>query len=187
MSQPSSGWIVTYTGRRFWPLNPRVEDLDIRDIAHGLSNICRFTGQCRTFYSVAEHCLRASFYVPEYLQLAMLLHDASEAYLCDVSRPVKHAPGMLAYRLAEANLMHAISVKFGVEFSDPLIHETDNRMLMTERRDLMAPEAHSWDIAFQCFAAPIHPYPPVVVEDYFLTRFENLTRPVITEGVCATS
>lgn len=144
-SWTDQSWILTYTGRRFWPLAPRIQDISIEDIAHALSNICRFTGHCRAFYSVAEHSLRASAHGPDYLKLALLLHDASEAYLCDISRPVKHSKEMEAYRKTEQRVQALIGEKFHVVFTDPLIHEIDNRMLMTERRDLMPAHIESWD------------------------------------------
>lgn len=89
------GWIQTATGRIIDPLNPEVEQIDIRDIAHALGNICRFSGQSSIFYSVAQH----SIIVAELVGLVTeddpvpvmfgLLHDAAEAYLGDVSTPMK--------------------------------------------------------------------------------------------------
>lgn len=86
--------IMTYTKKMFDPLNPERELVDILDIAHSLSMLCRANGHFRSFYSVGQHCIncaeeaRARGYSPR-LQLACLLHDASEAYLSDVTRPVK--------------------------------------------------------------------------------------------------
>lgn len=171
-----SGWIVTFTGRQFWPLDPRVDDIDIRDIAHGLSNMCRFTGQCREFYSVAEHSYRCASEAPNWLALSMLLHDASEAYLCDVSRPVKHAKGMESYREAEARLMAVIGERYDVSFDDPLVHQIDDSMLMTEKRDLMPPSP-TWSVHNPPFPTMIVPYTPRGAELLFLDSFEILTRP----------
>ena len=85
-------WIQTYTGRKFHPLRPRVAEVDVRDIAHALSLKCRFGGHCRVFYSVAEHSVRVSRVLEaKGRELAVwgLMHDAGEAYLPDVGRPVK--------------------------------------------------------------------------------------------------
>lgn len=82
-------WIQTYTGRRFFPLEPNPADVDIRDIAHALALETRFGGHSRVFYSVAEHCVRVSHEVEPPHALWGLLHDAAEAYLADVPRPVK--------------------------------------------------------------------------------------------------
>lgn len=88
--------ITTYTKKTFDPLAPKEEFLDIHDIAHSLSLLCRANGHFPEFYSVGEHCLncareaQARGYSVR-VQLACLLHDASEAYLSDVTRPVKSA------------------------------------------------------------------------------------------------
>ena len=82
-------WIQTYTGRKFHPLDPAMTDFDLRDIAHSLSLLCRFNGHCLRFYSVAEHSVRVSRILPDDLKLWGLLHDAGEAYLTDLPRPVK--------------------------------------------------------------------------------------------------
>ena len=78
----------TYTGKKFFPFDPRPEQICIEDIAHGLSMLCRFSGQCPYFYSVAEHSIYVVHCLPDNLQLEGLLHDASEAYLADLPRPV---------------------------------------------------------------------------------------------------
>ena len=88
------GCIKTFTGVMMDPLRPRMEELDIRDVAHALSMLCRANGHFRTFYSVGQHsinCMREAKARGENrrVQLACLLHDASEAYLSDVTRPVK--------------------------------------------------------------------------------------------------
>lgn len=86
--------IRTYTGIMFDPLNPDPELIDIVDIAHALSFLCRANGHFRNFYSVAQHCINCLEEAKarghsRKVQMATLLHDASEAYLSDVTRPVK--------------------------------------------------------------------------------------------------
>lgn len=86
--------IRTYTGIMFDPLNPDPELVNITDIAHALSLLCRANGHFRNFYSVAQHSINCLEEAKERgysrkVQLACLLHDASEAYLSDVTRPVK--------------------------------------------------------------------------------------------------
>ena len=83
-------WIQTFQGKAFDPFAPRPADISHFDIAHALSNICRFTGHTNTFYSVAQHSVQVALLVPRPMQLAALLHDASEAYLCDI-RPAHQA------------------------------------------------------------------------------------------------
>jgi hypothetical protein len=172
-----SDWIATYTGKKFCPLDPRVEDVDIRDIAHALSNVCRFSGHVDRFYSVAQHSVLASEYVdPSRHALAALLHDASEAYICDMSRPVKHDPEMKAYRDAEKRLMTVIEMSFRVNCDEPEIHDVDNRLLHTEYRDLM-PSAPEWKGKWgdsHPFVELIDPWTPTDAKRRFLQRFYEL-------------
>lgn len=171
-------WILTYTGRQFWPLDPRLEDICIEDVAHALSLICRFTGHVRQFYSVAQHCVLASYLVPEEHALAALLHDASEAYLCDVARPVKRHPEMQFYLEAEAELELLINQKFHVNVYAPEVKDVDERLLFTERRDLLPPGHWTVDEA-RCYGARITPWPLwQTAERRYLERFRSLTKGV---------
>jgi len=115
------GWIVTYTNKRFYPLDPRIDDIDIIDIAHALSNMPRYTGHTKQFYSVAQHSYLVSiFSVPH--ALFGLLHDASEAYLCDIPTPVKYSEVFAAYRKIEEYLQSMILLRYG--FRDPTMPKT---------------------------------------------------------------
>jgi len=85
-------WMTTATGRKVWPLDLRPDEVDLEDIAIALSNLCRFGGRCRQFYSVAQHSLWVADQVKELrpeLELCALLHDAAEAYVGDVVSPIK--------------------------------------------------------------------------------------------------
>jgi HD superfamily phosphodiesterase len=123
-------------------------ELQLPDIAHALGNICRFTGHCSRFYSVAEHSINVALVAqaPTRLEttvrLAALLHDASEAYLNDVARPLKYRPEFKFYRDAEANLQSRIEEKYlGAPTYDHEVHhivkQADDIMLGIEARDLM--------------------------------------------------
>lgn len=107
-------WMQTYTGARFYPLEPDAELIRIADIAHALSNICRFGGHSARFYSVAEHSVLLSreFFAGWHYKLVALLHDAAEAYLGDVPRPLKYLPEYAFYREAEDRLQAMILDKF---------------------------------------------------------------------------
>lgn len=183
-------WIRTFTGRQFWPLGPRVEEIFIEDIAHALSLVCRYTGHCREFYSVAEHSVRVSFQVQKlYLKLDLspgrferarvvalcgLLHDASEAYIADVSRPVKHSATFgPIYKAIEANLEAQINRRFRLPAMLPLVKEVDNRMLATEMRDLMSVRPE-WAYEAACLDHKIKPWTPAQAEEVFLYRFHAL-------------
>jgi hypothetical protein len=177
-SSPRQGaWIQTRSGRSFYPLDPRQEDVNIEDIACGLANQCRFTGQTVEFYSIAQHSVHASELVPEHLALATLLHDASEAYLVDVPSPLKRLPQFDFYRLAEDALMRVIYAKFEIDahHEDPGIKEADQRMLVTEARDVM----HSNDLAWlpegvKPRVGRIQPWGPAEARSRFLARFREL-------------
>lgn len=173
------GWIQTYTGGAFWPLDPRPEDVRIVDIAHHLSNICRFTGATREFYSVAQHSVLVSMYVErlapgdDVLALWGLLHDASEAYLCDVARPVKITPALVDYRIAEQAVMHAVCEHFKLPMFEPaLVKDVDRRMLRTEQRDLMG-DALPGDHRDDCpvFPERIVPMDPRQARQAFFNRY----------------
>lgn len=132
-------YIRTFTGGKFWPLDPHVDDLNIIDIAHSLANQCRWTGHVPKHYSVAQHSVLVSQNLPPSFQLEGLLHDASEAYLSDLARPIKHAPGLgTVYRKVERKLEKVIAKKYGLPSTpSPLVKEMDNILLYTEARDLM--------------------------------------------------
>lgn len=161
MSERRGNWQQTYTGRQFWPCDPRPEDVVIEDIAHALSNLCRFAGHCREFYSVAEHSVWVARAVARYarecgspaawadqLSLAGLLHDAAEAYCVDVPRPLK--PFLTGYREIEHGVAAVIAERFGFSvelFDHPFVKRADESLLMTEKRDLMAPPPAPWTFA----------------------------------------
>lgn len=170
-------WIQTFTGKQFWPLEPRIEDIDINDIAHALSNLCRYGGHVEQFYSVAQHCVLVSRVVPQEHALRGLLHDASEAYLIDVPRPIKRSEGMEVYRAAEKRLEAAIYTRFGLSPEDPeCIKTADNQLLRTEQRDLMKPAPAEWkDYRVGALPETIIPWTPLASRRAFLTRFNELT------------
>lgn len=135
----TQGSIITYTGRLFWPLNPRIDDINALDICHALSQQCRFTGHTSEFYSVAEHSCRVHDELSKEYKLAGLLHDASEAYLMDLARPVKEQDEMHLFREAEDHLMELVAEKFGFEFPySKEVYKVDKILLNTEYRDLMS-------------------------------------------------
>jgi uncharacterized protein len=151
-------WIQTYTGRQFWPLDPNPEDVHIDDIAHALGNMCRFNGHCKRFYSVAEHsigvtdvALRLPFAKQldisakvHYARLA-LLHDATEAYLPDVTRPIK--PSWPDFPVIEHRVLRAVLSAMDVPWNDEHwehVKYADDIMLATEARDLMGRPPKRW-------------------------------------------
>lgn len=155
MTTPSSTtrqgpWIQTHSGRQYFLKDPRPSDIFIDDIAHALAHQCRFAGQCAKFYSVAEHSVHVSRLVPEEHQLAGLLHDATEAYLHDITRPLKQLlPG---YEALEDAAWFTISSKFGLDFDMPAaVKEADATLVFVERRKLFPHpvEAEDWGHGLQ--------------------------------------
>lgn len=106
--------IRVFSGKYFNPIDPNPDLIDIEDIAHGLSMQCRFGGHTTVFYSVAEHCINVCQMVAPGHELAGLLHDASEAYLLDVPRPIKG--NLVGYKDIEDKLMRIIAEKFGFRY-----------------------------------------------------------------------
>ena len=167
MSTPRdpNGWVQMVDGTPFWPMAAEVEDVAIRNIAHALSNICRFGGHVRTFYSVAQHSVLVSFVCDPADALHGLLHDASEGLgLVDLPRPVKHAAALAGYREAERRLELVIARAFGLPEEMPIsVKRADDVLLATERRDLMSTPAIPWSTREQTFepmAATIEPWAP---------------------------
>jgi hypothetical protein len=140
MSNNNEGaWITTYTGKRFHLLNPSPEEIDIIDIGKALSNIVRFTGQLEKPYTVAQHSVYVSYEVPLEAAFAALLHDASEAYINDISRPFKHTSYMEGYRVIENLIQDLVYQKFGVpnyqDYKD-IIKDADLRVYAAEVKEL---------------------------------------------------
>lgn len=167
-------WIQTISGNRFWPLEPDFTDVRIDDIAHALSLMCRFGGHCKSFYSVAQHSVLVASLVPQKYRLAALLHDAAEAYMADVLRPIKQSLPEL--QLFEHKLNCVIADTFGFDYPfHPCIKEADNVMLATEKRDLMASSTHPWAELPAPTAAIIVPWLPDTAKKIFLDEYERLT------------
>jgi hypothetical protein len=133
----------TVSGRQFWPLDPRPEEIHIEDIAHALSQLCRYGGHCNRFYSVAEHCVHVSRAAPDHLKMQALLHDASEAYLSDVIRPIKSH--LANYLTVEAELERAIATRFDLAWPHPPeVKRLDTAILADERDQAMAKPPVPW-------------------------------------------
>jgi uncharacterized protein len=168
-------WFQTHSGIEFYPLDARPEEILIEDIAHGLSRICRFGGHTRDFYSVAQHSVIVSNIVPEELALAGLLHDATEAYIGDMVRPLKYS--VPQYLLIEDRLWDVIAARFNVPRILPAeIKHADNVALITERRDLLEKQRQwgEWSKAYSPLPSVIRPAGPHLAEVMFMCRFQQL-------------
>jgi hypothetical protein len=188
-------WIQTYTGKEVDPLNPNIDDINIVDIAHALSNLCRYTGHCSVFYSVAEHSVVGALELSEYIKYGLdrftylgdveknilncqkqyFLHDASEAYLNDIARPVK--PNLPGYKKIEEDLTKIIYQKFGLEYPyNWYVKDMDNIMLYSESQYLFSStkdwtyEKDSWQLEKDKFRF----YSPKDAKIWFLETYERL-------------
>jgi hypothetical protein len=164
-------WIQTFTGRQVYPLDLRPEEIDIADIAHSLSLQCRFNGHCRVHYSVAEHSVLICWAAKPEHKLAALMHDSAEAYLCDIPRPLK--PSLIGYVEIEHRAEQAIADKFGYGFPlPPEIKELDSRLVVDERRQLMATPPIPWGNLGDPLGVTLHCWPPEIAEKWFLHMFD---------------
>lgn len=169
-------WMSTISGTKFYPQDPRPEEVTIEDIATALSNMCRFGGHVNFFYSVAQHSVLCS-QVGVIWELEKLLHDASEAYLQDIVRPLKYAPGMEAYREYETKLELVIAQRFDIIYPYPAgVKRADNILLFTERRDVIQ-AADDWfeQDKYPPLEERIKPWSPAKARHLFLKRFYELT------------
>ena len=141
MSEIPGGWIQTVSGRRVYPLDMHPDMVDIRDITHALSRLCRYNGHSIRFYSVAEHSYHVSQQCSEQNALWGLLHDAAEAYFTDVSAPVKQQLPEL--EMVEQRILRAVCERFDLAWPMPSeVAEIDSRIVGDERKLLMSSVAH---------------------------------------------
>jgi uncharacterized protein len=157
-------WIQTYSGLDFDLLNPDINKIELIDIVHSLSMQCRFNGHCKEFYSVLEHSIHVSDLVAQHVSdseiiLKALLHDASEAYLCDIPSPIK--PLLLGYSTIERSIQNLIYDKFSLSHDmEDIIHDADLMALTIEKKHVMSETNHEWNI-------PSHKY----LYDEFVPRY----------------
>ena len=171
--------IQLYSGGYIDLLNPQPEDIHIEDVAHALSNICRFTGHTRQFYSVAQHSVHTTLLLEEQeFALQALLHDASEAYLSDVSTPLKRL--LPDYVKLEKRFEAVIAERFGLPATkNPLVKKADLLALVTEKRDLM----RKTDLCEQLWGdlskikpdtEKVHPLSPELACNDFLRHYKKI-------------
>ena len=172
-------YILTYRKIEFYPLEPKIEDIDIVDIAHALSLLCRANGHFKHFYSVGLHSLNCAYEAiargySKNVVLGCLLHDGSEAYLADITRPVKKH--LHKYLEVEEVLQNKIFEKWIPTLTDEerkLVFEIDDAILYYEFTTL--------------FGESIFDYVPILksnprfdyiefsqIENEFITKFNEL-------------
>lgn len=173
--------ITTYSGRQFFINRATVDDIYIEDIAHGLSNVCRYVGQCKTFYSVAEHSVRMaemSWGTP--MKLLALLHDAAEAYLGDVSTEVKHC--LPTYMEMETRLTYVIFDRYSIRHCPLMNFDIDSvkyidAAIRTPEVTSLFPTQKHWKFSWtkiEYAYGHIRPWSPKKAERKFLKMFKEL-------------
>jgi hypothetical protein len=172
-------YMATFGGRKFWPLDPRPEEVVIGDIAHHLANKCRWAGATRWHYSVAQHSVYVSWFVPGWCALEALLHDASEAYNGDLIRPLKHSPEFAAFGVVEERVERAIARRFQLEHPWPIaVKDADAAVGIAEAYQLIALPYDQASVHFDASKAAdlvIEQWSPDEAEASFLARYEELT------------
>ena len=169
------GSIKTFTGKKFYPMEPDPNLICIEDIAHSLSNKCRFSGHTKMFYSVAQHSIIVSNHSEN--KLWGLIHDASEAYLVDLPTPLKVLPEFSFFYEVERKVTEAVCLKFGLTPKEPDdVSFADKLVLITEKRDLMDVDT-DWEeqYGFKPLSERIVGMPPELAKQKFLTVYKNLT------------
>jgi hypothetical protein len=170
-------WIQTFSGKQFDLLDPQPDMICIEDIAHALGNMPRFTGHTRVFYSVAQHSIQVSNLVNSEHAFVGLMHDAPEAYIGDMSSPLK---GLLRdYRRIERVIWLAIADKFGLPDDIPSeVKGADQIALRTERDELMGVPPAPWGALEEVprHGSPLVPRHARLAELMFLERFASCTK-----------
>ncbi len=131
----AGSWIWTIGGRRFELASPTAEMVNVGEIGHALARLCRFVGHIRPqMYSVAQHCLEVSQRCPTGMEGWGLMHDAAEAYVGDISGPLKAL--VPAVCEVEERILGVIAGVVGLEMPVPEeVKVVDRRMLLTEMRE----------------------------------------------------
>jgi hypothetical protein len=169
--------IMLQSGAWFDFAAPHSSPFKIEDIAHGLANICRYSGQCNRFYSVAEHSLLVSETAVGF-ELEALMHDAAEAFLGDITRPLKQM--LPDYKRIESEVERAIFSRFGIQIPLPReVKQADLRVLAAEQRQIMPAGTDGWLRGQDIVPASVvvRHLPPEEAKRAWLERFEALNVP----------
>lgn len=172
-------WIQTFSGIAAYPFDLRPEEVELEDIAHSLSHICRFNGHTVTFFSVAEHSVRVCDAASPRAKPFALFHDSAETFFCDLASPVKKS--LEGYKEAENRALDVILGKFDIEADEKIreeVHIIDQRIRIDERNQLMRPPIHPWGkTEIQPLGIKILPMSPDVAKRAFIATAQKLLAP----------
>lgn len=182
LGSPDFPTIFTWSEFYFDYSKPFENRINIEDIAAGLSNTCRFAGQCHWFYSVAEHSVLVSHVVPDEYAMIGLLHDAAEGYVGDVPAPLKQL--LPDFRRIEDSLQQAIWRNFDIipsEEAMEAVHEADLAMLKLEQKEVMGNKDRWYRLdKVKPADTSVSFWSPHEAREEFLARFKELS--ALTQG-----
>lgn len=170
-------WIQTFSGKKFHVFNPRAEDVCIEDIAHALSLLARYNGHTREFYSVAQHSVLVSMNVSVEHKFWGLMHDAAEAYIGDLVRPMKQHPSLQSvWRQIENAVTTVICHRFDMDTREPPeVKAMDRVLCVTEKRDVLPQDLKADDAGIVPLDTKIYPCSASEAEHLFLGTFSVLS------------
>jgi hypothetical protein len=166
--------LMTASGLDFYPMAPDPAAVRIEDIAHALSNICRYGGHVREFYSVAQHSVLVSRALPPHLRLWGLLHDSAEAYVGDIPRPLKRH--LVGYEAIEAGVMAAIVTALGLSPAEMpgQVKRIDNAIIADEAFALMPPRARDWPAPYGELGIAVEAWSPRRARGEFMAEYRTI-------------
>ncbi len=170
-------WKETYTGAKFYLMDPKPEEVVMEDVLHSLAYQCRYTGHCLRWYSVAEHCCLIADYVRDVLhgsprdQFNALMHDAPEYITGDISRPMKY--GIPGLKPSLAHIDKVVYKALGVTDPEPRwLKEIDARIIVDERTQNMVDSGNEWNHdKFEPLGVTLQYWGPERAKVEFLTRY----------------
>ena len=178
-------WMQTHSGLAFYPLDPAPEDIVPTDIAHSLAMQCRYNGHVKRFYSVAEHCVLMSDFIladvsysgadARELALWALLHDAAEAYIGDMVRPLKI--NMPAFVALDELVTAAVARRFALDDAaiPSAVKTIDTRILLDERAALLGDSPRSWALGdLEPLGVKIRNWEPAIAKWEYIARLKAL-------------
>lgn len=179
----AAGWIETNTHNTFFYKRRNPENISIYDIAHGLAHLCRYSGQCNYFYSVAQHSCIIFDHAPTWMKMEGLMHDGAEAYISDIPRPVKTIVPEI--KMLEEEIQTQIAERFRLRYPIPSQVKILDSKLMLREAQLLFDNGVRWTVdGLEPLNVDIKSFwSPQRSKREFLFRFEFMTGIKLLDGV----